>query len=141
MRRRSARSTYHLDAMPPRASNSAHAYRIWRIGSCQSGQAKDSHIVNGGQSGRACHQMGAPARVIDLGTVRHANPYYPFYAVGTIHSLGAIIIWARDGVFSVDIESKRVTKLCEDTRTTACFVPYMSFLTPGTHTIQLCSSS
>lgn len=75
-------------------------------------------------------------RVIDLGTMRLANPH-PFYVADIVHSLGAIIIWARDGVFSVDIKSKRVTKLCQERRIVN-FVPYVSFCTPGTDTIQLC---
>lgn len=78
----------------------------------------------------------APDHVIDLSTVRNANPY-PYYVVDILHSLGAIIIWAHDGVFSVDMDSNRVTKLCED-KYNSYSVPYMSFCMPGTDTNLIC---
>ncbi|EER95797.2 hypothetical protein SORBI_3002G017100, partial [Sorghum bicolor] len=70
-----------------------------------------------------------PPRVIELQPVPHANPNL-VHVVDIVHSLGAIIIRAHDGVFSLDIESKRMTKLCED-NCTSCFVPYLSFCTPA----------
>lgn len=76
------------------------------------------------------------APVIKLETVHHAD-LPPFFVVDIVHSLGAIIIWAHDGVFNVDIESNRVTKLCDD-NCASYSVPYMSFCIPGTDTNLIC---
>lgn len=51
-----------------------------------------------------------PTGVIDLDTVLHATPG-GFHVVHIMPDLGAIIIRAQGGLLSVDIESKRATKL------------------------------
>lgn len=78
------------------------------------------------------------AHFIGLQTVHHHVYLPPLFVVDIVHSLGAIIVWAHDGIFSIDLESDGVTnKLCDD-NCASYSVPYMSFCIPGTDTNLIC---
>jgi hypothetical protein len=73
----------------------------------------------------------AQSKVIKLTELPPGDPIDSLSLTGFAHGLDVILVCTLEGIFTIDLKSVRVTKVCQDS-SLACFTfPYMSFYTPG----------
>uniref|UniRef100_A0A0A9EZY5 F-box protein AT5G49610-like beta-propeller domain-containing protein n=1 Tax=Arundo donax TaxID=35708 RepID=A0A0A9EZY5_ARUDO len=73
----------------------------------------------------------AQSRVIELDTLLPVDVLRTFSdVVSFVDGIGVIFVRTGDGLFTIDLKSRQVTKVCKDSGFSGIF-PYMSFQTPA----------
>ena len=81
----------------------------------------------------------AQIRAIDLVKLLSVDAHSNFSDfVGFAHGVGIFFVGTDDGLFSFDLKSGWVRKVCEGGCHYRGVIPYMSFYTPGTALLGLC---
>ncbi|TVU40590.1 hypothetical protein EJB05_14057, partial [Eragrostis curvula] len=72
-------------------------------------------------------------RVIQLQTLLPVNVTISYGFVGFVHCTGVVLVGAKEGLFSIELKSQCVRKLCDEAcgyDGILCVFPFMSFYTP-----------
>ncbi|KAK8458837.1 hypothetical protein SEVIR_2G021100v4 [Setaria viridis] len=83
------------------------------------------------EAGRDGYPIWAQSRTIELNTMFPADcPLLSSCMIGSVHGLHVFFVSTVDGIFSIDLKSGRMRKVCKE-RDIENFVSYMSFCTPA----------